>query len=279
MSRPQRRRLRLQRSAVRSSCALTADLKSRVPFLQDSQSQSTCDSQPHLPSNDVCNRLFMLEVLIAEIHWAQVGVWRSGAMESTQGEYKEPDTNSYNAAINACEKASEWTRLLDLWSTMQRDGVKPNTNSYNAAINACEKASEWTSLLDLRSSMQHDGMEPNTNSDLLSNLQREDMEPNTNSYSAATSTCKMTVNANLLHLDPMQSLHFSHKEWTDTSGVTTKTLRLSSLSACPVAYKVKTTAPKSYFGTALLWSHQPEHQHRDPGHIESGSICKATYRP
>ena len=44
---------------------------------------------------------------------------------------------------------------------MQLDGLEPNANCCNAAINACDKSSEWTCALDSLPSMRHDELETN----------------------------------------------------------------------------------------------------------------------
>ena len=58
-----------------------------------------------------------------------------------------PSTNSYSAAINACEEGGQWQPALQLLSLMPKEKVVPNTMAYSAAISACEKCGRWQSAL------------------------------------------------------------------------------------------------------------------------------------
>ena len=72
---------------------------------------------------------------------------KSGALDllsSMRREGVEPNRNSYNAVISACEKASEWTKVSsDTATSMRRDGVEPNSSNTTAAMSACETG-EWS---------------------------------------------------------------------------------------------------------------------------------------
>ena len=48
----------------------------------------------------------------------------------------EPNVISYNAAISACEKGSQWERALELLGEMRTRGVEPNVINYNTALRA-----------------------------------------------------------------------------------------------------------------------------------------------
>lgn len=57
--------------------------------------------------------------------------------EATRG-WVEPDAITYNLAITACEKRSNWKNALEFSQEMGSRGVQPNVNTYNSAISACE---------------------------------------------------------------------------------------------------------------------------------------------
>ncbi|OLQ04938.1 Pentatricopeptide repeat-containing protein, chloroplastic [Symbiodinium microadriaticum] len=70
-----------------------------------------------------------------------------------------PDLISFNAAINACEKASDWQAALEVF--MATPHGLPNEITYNTTISACHKGSHWQGALDLFCSMELRALAPN----------------------------------------------------------------------------------------------------------------------
>eukprot|EP00439_Symbiodinium_sp_Y106_P087143 s78_g40.t1 len=70
-----------------------------------------------------------------------------------------PDLISFNAAINACEKASDWQAALEVF--MATPQGLPNEITYNTTISACHKGSHWQGALDLFCSMELRALAPN----------------------------------------------------------------------------------------------------------------------
>jgi pentatricopeptide repeat protein len=73
----------------------------------------------------------------------------------------EPEVITYNAAMTACGKASQWERALELLSEMRERGLEPDMITYSVAISACEKGSQKERALELLSEMRERGLEPN----------------------------------------------------------------------------------------------------------------------
>ena len=72
----------------------------------------------------------------------------------------ERNVISYNAAISACEKGSQWQEALELLAEMQAQGLEPNVISYSAAISACEKGEQWEKSLFLLTIMPQSILQP-----------------------------------------------------------------------------------------------------------------------
>ena len=66
-----------------------------------------------------------------------------------------PSIVSYNAAISACEKGSEWQHASSLFFAMLAASIRPSTISLNAAMTACERCSAgsrpWSCLMAMAS--------------------------------------------------------------------------------------------------------------------------------
>ena len=84
---------------------------------------------------------------------------------------------SYNAAISACEKGSQWEKALGLLQEMTSSGIKPNVISYNAAISACEKGSQWEKALGLLQEMPSSGIKPDRDQLQRGNQRLREREP------------------------------------------------------------------------------------------------------
>ena len=65
----------------------------------------------------------------------------------------EPDVISFNTTISSCGLAKEWERALSL---IQRTHTRVNAVTYGAAVNACEKATEWALSVNLLILVQRD---------------------------------------------------------------------------------------------------------------------------
>jgi hypothetical protein len=48
-----------------------------------------------------------------------------------------PDIIIYSAAVNACEKGTQWQRALGPLAMMQQSGLMPSVIAYSAAVSAC----------------------------------------------------------------------------------------------------------------------------------------------
>ena len=56
---------------------------------------------------------------------------------------------SYNAAISACGRGTQWCSALHLLDLMLAAAQAPDSISGNAAINACEESGEWQRAIEL----------------------------------------------------------------------------------------------------------------------------------
>ncbi|CAJ1405702.1 unnamed protein product [Effrenium voratum] len=65
----------------------------------------------------------------------------------------EPDVISFNTTISSCGLAKEWERALSL---IQHTHTRVNAVTYGAAVNACEKATEWALSVNLLILVQRD---------------------------------------------------------------------------------------------------------------------------
>ncbi|CAJ1397127.1 unnamed protein product [Effrenium voratum] len=63
--------------------------------------------------------------------------------------HEKPNEISFGAGISACEKGGQWQSALALLRQMGRKQLRPGLVVYNAAISACEKLSQWQSALSL----------------------------------------------------------------------------------------------------------------------------------
>jgi len=56
----------------------------------------------------------------------------------------------FTAAMQACEKESQWEQALSLLGVLSNAGWTLDTISFNAAISACEKGEQWDQAKSLR---------------------------------------------------------------------------------------------------------------------------------
>ena len=54
----------------------------------------------------------------------------------------------YNAAISACEKATQPDHALEVFVAVQEQGMVPDIITYNALISACEKGKQANQALE-----------------------------------------------------------------------------------------------------------------------------------
>lgn len=66
-------------------------------------------------------------------------LWSIGSIESIE---VESDIFTYNSAISACAKASNWQAACQVLQLLLSD-VQPDTISYSSVITACERSSLW----------------------------------------------------------------------------------------------------------------------------------------
>eukprot|EP00434_Breviolum_minutum_P025777 symbB.v1.2.022786.t3/scaffold2040.1/size91418/2 len=62
-----------------------------------------------------------------------------------------PDVITYNAFLNACERARQWQRALVTLEEMQREDLTPDIISFSSAMAACELCARWDLALTLLS--------------------------------------------------------------------------------------------------------------------------------
>ena len=62
----------------------------------------------------------------------------------------KPDVVSYNTVMDACGKAGEYEKALELFSAMEVEGVLPDRVSFNTAMDACNRALQWQTALQVR---------------------------------------------------------------------------------------------------------------------------------
>ena len=144
----------------------------------------------------------------------------------------EPSVVSYNAAISACAKGSEWEKALALWDEMERRGVAPDEASYSAAISACEKGGQWQRALLLLAELQTTGGGLDASAitystaitacqkagqaasalDLLEDMKARGVAPDLGCYNAA-----MRALASTGELDPYCEAFVSYDSYTSSS--------------------------------------------------------------
>jgi pentatricopeptide repeat protein len=61
---------------------------------------------------------------------------------------------AYSAAINACERAGQWEKAVNLLNKMPSAGVPRSAYAYNFAISACAKAGHTDKALELLADME-----------------------------------------------------------------------------------------------------------------------------
>jgi len=64
-----------------------------------------------------------------------------------------PNVITYGALISACEKGVQPERALEVFETMQRQGLTPSVITYNSLISACEKGKQLQRALELSDTM------------------------------------------------------------------------------------------------------------------------------
>lgn len=64
----------------------------------------------------------------------------------------KPDVVSYNTVMDACGKAGEYLKALELFALMEDMGVRPDRVSFNTAMDACTRAIKWETALQVSSS-------------------------------------------------------------------------------------------------------------------------------
>eukprot|EP00435_Cladocopium_sp_Y103_P038840 s25_g10.t1 len=69
-----------------------------------------------------------------------------------------PDKVSYGSLVVACEKASEWSKALELFGQMKKSHV--DSISCATLISACERGRRWEEALDFLQIMLRDSMRP-----------------------------------------------------------------------------------------------------------------------
>lgn len=67
-------------------------------------------------------------------------LWSIGSIESIE---VESDIFTYNSAISACAKASNWQAACQVLQLLLLSDVQPDTISYSSVITACERSSLW----------------------------------------------------------------------------------------------------------------------------------------
>ncbi|CAK9091985.1 unnamed protein product [Durusdinium trenchii] len=72
--------------------------------------------------------------------WAQN--WRQALREGQRG-----NVVTRNVVTSACEKAHQWSKALNVLSSMSPANMQPDVISYNASISALEKSAQWTYAL------------------------------------------------------------------------------------------------------------------------------------
>ena len=65
-----------------------------------------------------------------------------------------PEVITYNAVISACEKGKQAERALEVFQTMQWQGVVPNVITYSAVVSASEKGKQPERALEMFQAMQ-----------------------------------------------------------------------------------------------------------------------------
>ena len=67
----------------------------------------------------------------------------------------KPNVITYSAVISACEKGGQWEKALEVFASMDSNGVSPNDITYCAVISACEKGRQWEKALEIFASMEN----------------------------------------------------------------------------------------------------------------------------
>ena len=55
----------------------------------------------------------------------------------------EPDVITFNAAMSACEKTTQWLQALGMFADMRLRHVDSDVVACNAAICTCRKGTQW----------------------------------------------------------------------------------------------------------------------------------------
>ena len=66
--------------------------------------------------------------------------------EAMQGELHS-DVVSWNSAISACSRCSEWQHAMDLAGRLPERGVHPDSVTTVGSLSACEKGCKWASAI------------------------------------------------------------------------------------------------------------------------------------
>lgn len=71
-----------------------------------------------------------------------------------------PDVYSYTSVIDACAKAGELERALEVFEEMRRFGVSPSLVTFNTLISACGARGDWQRALSFVAQMAESGIVP-----------------------------------------------------------------------------------------------------------------------
>lgn len=93
---------------------------------------------------------------------AKRGLWRAACslLSEMRDRGLEPNTISYNAALNSCRQAAAWEQAVAQLDDMQASGALPDAVSISIVMAACQKAKRWPLALELYASLPGRGLQP-----------------------------------------------------------------------------------------------------------------------